>query len=195
MIPNVIKASKKKGYTVFEQDDKPFNLNIIGVRADDATTNVFNDRLHICWKYKGKWTDFNFPVTCDSGLYWLNNPLSKLGTAIAATTFLSGAFDRKPQDIYTPTYNVGYAEFAKQRPKFSYIDPTTGVEKPYDDIFIPEANQPAGQMMLGPYALAKTTRFVDFFPDTIHFPSSEFSSDIVLSSTQHQATTSTPVLT
>mgnify|MGYP003120663273 FL=1 len=81
----------------------------------------------------------------------------KLGTAIAATTFLSGAFDRKPQDIYTPTYNVGYAEFAKQRPKFSYIDPTTGVEKPYDDIFIPEANQPAGQMMLGPYALAKTT--------------------------------------
>ena len=81
----------------------------------------------------------------------------KLGTAIAAPTFLSGAFDRKPQDIYTPTYNVAYGEFAKQRPKFSYIDPTTGVEKPYDDIFIPEANQPAGQMMLGPYALAKTT--------------------------------------
>ena len=82
MIPNVINNAKEKGFVVFEQDDKPFNLNIIGVRADDATPNVFNDRLHICWKYKGKWTDFNFPVTCDSGLYWLNNPLSKLGTAI-----------------------------------------------------------------------------------------------------------------
>jgi hypothetical protein len=82
VIPNVIEASKKKGYTVFEQDHKPFNLNIIAVRANDATPNVFNDRLHICWKYKGKWTDFNFPVTCDPGMYWLNNPLSKLGTAI-----------------------------------------------------------------------------------------------------------------
>ena len=82
MTPKVIQASKNKGYTIFEQDTKPFNLNIIGVRANDPTPDVFNDRLHICWKYRGQWTDFNFPVTCDSGLYFLKNPLSKLGTAI-----------------------------------------------------------------------------------------------------------------
>jgi hypothetical protein len=80
--PKVIEASRKKGYTIFEQDTKPFNLNIIGVRANDPQADVFNDRFHICWKYRGQWTDFNFPVTCDAGLYWLNNPMSKMGTAI-----------------------------------------------------------------------------------------------------------------
>lgn len=82
MQPKVINAIKKKGYVVFQQDDKPFNLNIIGVRANDNTPNIFNDRLHLCWKYRGQWTDFNFPITCDPGFYWLKNPLSKLGTAI-----------------------------------------------------------------------------------------------------------------
>ena len=78
----IIKAVKSKGYSVFEQDDKPFNLNIIGVRSNDLTPDVFNDRLHILWKYRGKWNELTHPVTCDSGLYWLNNPMSKLGTAI-----------------------------------------------------------------------------------------------------------------
>jgi hypothetical protein len=80
--PNVITAIRKKGYDVFEDDDKPFNLNIVAVRSNDPKVNVFNDHMHLCWKYRGQWNDFNFPITCDSGLYWLNNPLSKLGTAI-----------------------------------------------------------------------------------------------------------------
>ena len=31
MPPKVIKAALSKGYDVFEQDDKPFNLNILAV--------------------------------------------------------------------------------------------------------------------------------------------------------------------
>ena len=80
--PNVIAAIRKKGYDVFEGDDKPFNLNIVAVRSNDPKVNVFNDHMFLCWKYRGQWNDFNFPITCDSGLYWLNNPMSKLGTAI-----------------------------------------------------------------------------------------------------------------
>ena len=82
MTPKVIEASRKKGYTIFEQDDKPFNLNLIAVRSDNAIPNIFNDWFYICWKFKGKWSEFSFPVTCDAGLYWLNNPMNKLGTAI-----------------------------------------------------------------------------------------------------------------
>ena len=78
--PNVITAIRKKGYDVFEQDSKPFNLNIIAIRSNDPKVNVFNDHMHLCWKYRGQWNDFNFPITCDAGLYWLNNPMSKLGT-------------------------------------------------------------------------------------------------------------------
>ena len=80
--PEVITAVKRLGYDVFEQDNKPFNLNIIAIRSNSPEADVFNDRMHICWKYKGEWTDFNFPVTCDSGLFWLKNPMSNMGTAI-----------------------------------------------------------------------------------------------------------------
>ena len=83
---------------------------------------------------------------------------SKAGAALAIGTFLGGAFDRKPQDIYTPTYNVGVARLREQRGGFRYIDPATGQEKVFDDIYIPEAD-PAnqGDFMMGPYAVEKTT--------------------------------------
>ena len=82
----------------------------------------------------------------------------KGGTALAIGTYLSGAFDRKPQDVYTPTYNIGVARLREQRGGFRYIDPATGQEKAFDDIYIPEAD-PAnqGDFMMGPYAVEKTT--------------------------------------
>ena len=82
--PNVITAIRKKGYDVFEEDSKPFNLNIIAIRSNDPKVNVFNDHMHLCWKYRGQWNDFNFPIPCDPGLYWLNHheEINKMGTAI-----------------------------------------------------------------------------------------------------------------
>ena len=82
----------------------------------------------------------------------------KAGTALAVGSYLGGAFDRKPQDVYTPTYNIGVARLREQRGGFRYIDPATGQEKAFDDIYIPEAD-PAnqGDFMMGPYAVEKTT--------------------------------------
>ena len=63
----------------------------------------------------------------------------KVAAAIAAGTYLSGAFEPKPQDVYTPTYNLAVAELQKQRGGFKYIDPVSGEEKVFDQHYIPEA--------------------------------------------------------
>lgn len=80
----------------------------------------------------------------------------KVAAAIAAGTYLSGAFEPKPQDVYTPTYNLAVAELQKQRGGFKYIDPVTGEEKVFEQPFIPEANRDP-QFTSGPYELSKST--------------------------------------
>jgi len=80
----------------------------------------------------------------------------KAATAVGGLAYLSGAFEQKPVDLFQPTYNVAYAELAKQRPDMKFIDPETGQEKTYDKIYIPESNVRETER-LGPYALARNT--------------------------------------
>ena len=81
----------------------------------------------------------------------------KISLTAAAVPFALGAFDQGPTDIYQPTYNVGYANFAEQRPGYTYIDPQTGQEKQYEKIYIPEADpKNQGDFRVGPFAMDKT---------------------------------------
>ena len=40
----------------------------------------------------------------------------KISALIAGGTFLGGAFDQKPTDMYTPGYNMGYLDMKENRP-------------------------------------------------------------------------------
>jgi hypothetical protein len=79
----------------------------------------------------------------------------KVSLAAGAIPYALGAFDPGPTDIYMPGYNMSYLELRKQRPKFGYIDPVTGEEKQYEQVYAPE-EQGIGQPRMGPYSLAKT---------------------------------------
>ena len=79
---NILRILKTKGYATFEQDDKNFNLNIIGIRTKDRTSNAFNDKMIIMWKYCGYWNSLVFPITTDPGHYWRKKPMNVKGTAI-----------------------------------------------------------------------------------------------------------------
>ena len=81
-VKTIKKVMEKKCYQLFENDSKPFNLNLIGIRADDSMPNTFNDTFNILWKYAGNWSHFVIPCTTDAGTYHLRNPMSKLGCAI-----------------------------------------------------------------------------------------------------------------
>ena len=82
----------------------------------------------------------------------------KAGTALAVGSYLGGAFDRQPQDVYMPGYNLGVADLQRERGGFRYIDPTTGQEKEYDSLYIPEADpKNQGSFQLGNIAMNKMT--------------------------------------
>jgi hypothetical protein len=81
-VTNIIKAVKSKGYLVFEDDSKNFNLNIVGIRSKDHSSNSFNDWMVIFWKYHGFWNNMVFPITTDPGLYWRKSPINVKGTAV-----------------------------------------------------------------------------------------------------------------
>ncbi len=88
----VYKAMKKLGYTVFESDNKAYNLNIVGIRNNNNVSNSFDDWICLMWKYKGIWGFKKYKATTDPGLFYLNNPLNTLGTAILKEGRYSGAY-------------------------------------------------------------------------------------------------------
>ena len=90
-IKDVIKVMTLKGYKVFESDNKPLNLNYVGIR-DTSGVNKFNDWLVLFWKYRGQWSSFYRPATTDPGTYWLNNPMNVEGTAILKEDQYRGAW-------------------------------------------------------------------------------------------------------
>jgi hypothetical protein len=76
----LITSLRNKGYIVY---DKPYQLNIVGVRKDSTVPNKFDDLIYVFFKNdKGDWEGKYFTATTDPGTYYLKNPLSTLGTAI-----------------------------------------------------------------------------------------------------------------
>jgi hypothetical protein len=76
----LISTLRSKGYVIYEEPEK---LNIVGVRSNSTTPNKFDDKIYAFWKTKqGEWKGKFWQATTDPGTYYLNNPLSKLGTAI-----------------------------------------------------------------------------------------------------------------
>jgi len=79
---NLQKVMNKKGYTFFD-GNKQLNVNLIGVRRDNAGTNEFDDFFVMIYRDK-KLNEVCkvFPVTTDPGEYWLENPINPKGTAV-----------------------------------------------------------------------------------------------------------------
>ena len=89
----LISTLQSKGYII---NDKPYQLNIVGVRNDTTVPNKFDDLIYTFWKTdKGGWEGKYFTATTDPGTYYLKNPLSKLGTAILK------------EGQYVDTYGIG----------------------------------------------------------------------------------------
>ena len=90
-IRDIISVMQQKGYTVFENDTKPLNINYVGVRDADGV-NTFNDLLVMFWKYRGYWSSFWRPGTTDPGTFWLENPMNPHGTAVLKEGQYRGAW-------------------------------------------------------------------------------------------------------
>lgn len=75
------------GYKWFSTNNKnkPYNLNIIGIRSDNQNkvTNLFDDIMIVEYlDGKGHKTRKLYEITTEPGTYYMDHPLSKKGTAI-----------------------------------------------------------------------------------------------------------------
>jgi len=87
----IIETLKKKGYTVF-QNGKPLNLNIVGIRADNAVPGKFDDMLYCFYLVDKQWVKMCWSITTDPGKFYLQNPLNVEGTAILCEGQYRSAF-------------------------------------------------------------------------------------------------------
>lgn len=94
----------------FEVYSRPYELNIVGIRADSVIANQFDDEIHVFFKNnQGQWVHFIWPATTDPGTYWLKSPMHPQGTAILQ------------QSQYKDSYQVGlhkvkYYALVQRRP-------------------------------------------------------------------------------
>lgn len=73
---------KKNGYKI---NDRPYELNIVGIRSAITRPNRFDDEIHVFYKTRGlNWEYHRFKATTDPGTYWLKHPMNLSGTAILA---------------------------------------------------------------------------------------------------------------
>jgi hypothetical protein len=69
-----------KAYKIYS---RPFELNIVGVRANSTVPNSFDDTVIVFYKNNsGDWQYHKFPATTDPGTFWLRNLMNPQGTAI-----------------------------------------------------------------------------------------------------------------
>jgi hypothetical protein len=82
---SIARAMLRKGYTIFEKDDQPYNLNIVAVRTSTPEFDRFRCRSVVFSKYQEEWTMKSWPITTLPGhRYMIDKLLSPLGCAILA---------------------------------------------------------------------------------------------------------------
>ena len=80
---DIRKIVESKGYKFFTNGD--YNLNIIGVRADNnrRITNKYDDILVVMYKIRGEWKTIYYNITTEPGYYYMRKKkLSPKGSAI-----------------------------------------------------------------------------------------------------------------
>ncbi|MEP7374731.1 MAG: hypothetical protein ABI675_15150 [Chitinophagaceae bacterium] len=80
-------------YKSYEVYTRPYELNIVGIRADSTIPNRFDDEIHVFFKTNtNQWIHYVFPATTDPGTYWLKSPMHPQGTAILMQGQYKGAY-------------------------------------------------------------------------------------------------------
>lgn len=113
--PAMIKAAmRRKGYWVFGDQKRGYDLNIFGIRTTDNNANTFNDVIGVMYLSQDQWNCFMFPGTTDPGVYWRTHPMNVDGTAILVPGQYRGS--------HKLGEHKGYPALQQQKPLKVYRD-------------------------------------------------------------------------
>jgi hypothetical protein len=127
---NLRSVMSKKEYRFFD-GNKKLNINLVGVRRNNAGTNKFDDFMVVMYKDKNLKPVCNvYAITTDPGEHWLKNPLNPKGTAVLVPGQYRGAWkigkhqgkykalvQRKPVAVWRDNNQdstIDYSEFHSQ---------------------------------------------------------------------------------
>jgi hypothetical protein len=128
-VEHVIKTLGKLNYKVFDNDSKPYNINLVGIRSADTTPNTFNDWEYVFWKYAGSWEVLKFQITTDPGLYYLKTPMNELGTAILKPGQWIGMWELgKHKGVYPALVQKAPVTVIRDFNRDNYLDYKSGKE-------------------------------------------------------------------
>ncbi len=82
----------RKGYRIYHHLEKPFDVNIVGVRSNSLIPYTFDDWITLFYMMHGQWIFNVFLATTDPGLFYLGKPENPLGTAILKEGQYPGMF-------------------------------------------------------------------------------------------------------
>lgn len=100
-----------------------YNLNIYGVRNKEQTANSFDDVVGVLYQdASGKWINKQWKATTDPGLYWLNNPMRKEGTAIMIPDQYLGAYKLGLHKGYRALEQKKPMRYVRDNNKDNYLD-------------------------------------------------------------------------
>lgn len=113
----LIKQMEEKGFDLFTDDSKPFNLNLIGIRTKTQEVDKFDDWMCVLWTYSGAWNSLFFQVTTDPGLYYLGT--ERMGNA-------NGTFLIRDEYQHKGLWKLGYHKGQHGHPALVQKGPAIG---------------------------------------------------------------------
>lgn len=124
-ISQLLNVMKRKRYIVYR---KPYQLNIVGVRAENVQANSFDDCICIFYKDNlGSWVLEKKAFTSDPGTYYLNNPMNVSGTAIVVPgQYINSHKIGLHKGEYTALVQQGPINIIRDTNKDNVLDFTSG---------------------------------------------------------------------
>lgn len=89
-------------------NERPYEVNLLGVRNNNTIANTFDDRLYLFYKksVNGGFIGCEYPITTDPGTYHLKRPMMVEGTAIL----------KQGRWAYKLGYHQGYEALNQREP-------------------------------------------------------------------------------
>jgi hypothetical protein len=121
---------KQKGYPIFMNDKRDYNLNLVGIRGKTPLPDKFDDKLFVFWNFGGLLTIKDYVITTDPGLTYLKKPINPHGTAILKEGYYPGMWALGlHRGKYLALRQVGYCTVIRDFDRDDKFDLVSGVEE------------------------------------------------------------------
>lgn len=126
----VFRRMRNLGHAAFKNDQKNYNINVIGIRSKTAKLDDYGCQLLVAWKFNGVWSERSWPITTYPGSHYLiHKLLNSRGAAILVPGQYKGVYSVRKHngryDAFCQTYGPVKVFRDGNRDRVFDMDPET----------------------------------------------------------------------